>query len=348
MAEIGEIEKRIDRAVAGETALSTRVGGVTLDNMLQVLEFAKTMSTAKLLGSHLKQEPGNCLAVCVQAFEWGMSPFAVATKSYEVNGRLAYESQLIHAVIEMRAPLKRRLRATYTGDGESRRCTITGELEGEDDAFVYQSPPLGACKKKSPLWVEDPDQQLFYYASRAWARRYCPEVILGVYSRDEAAEIPLAEPAPGVAVLPPAPESSGLASRLRGQSGRRGFHKENVEALRVQEPSPPVVAEVQPEADAPPTPQEEPPPEEEMPPESSDEGADDAIATLRETIEGYIGALSDNEGAVDVAEIKKEGRRAIDEAEHVTPEQKDALRGQFTAAVLAAQKRLTSKKGKAK
>ena len=39
--------------------------------------------------------------------------------------------------------------------------------------------------RNSPLWKSAPKQQLAYLAVKYWARLYCPEVILGVYSTDE-------------------------------------------------------------------------------------------------------------------------------------------------------------------
>ncbi|ENE8833853.1 recombinase RecT, partial [Escherichia coli] len=45
-----------------------------------------------------------------------------------------------------------------------------------------------ARTRNSTLWADDPRQQLAYLALKRWARLYCPEVILGVYTRDELDE----------------------------------------------------------------------------------------------------------------------------------------------------------------
>lgn len=42
-----------------------------------------------------------------------------------------------------------------------------------------------ARTRNSTLWADDPRQQLAYLAVKRWARLYCPEVILGVYTIDE-------------------------------------------------------------------------------------------------------------------------------------------------------------------
>ena len=159
---------------------------VTPSNMHEVVEFAKIMCKADIaLPQHLRGNVGACLAVAMQAMDWEMSPFAVAAKSYVVKGAIAYEAQLIAAVVNTRSGIDGRLKYSYDGEGDGMTCTVTGRLDGEE--YNYTSPPIGAITtKNSPLWKADPQQQLGYYSSRSWARRYTPEVILGVYDRDEA------------------------------------------------------------------------------------------------------------------------------------------------------------------
>lgn len=111
--------------------------------------------------------------------------FAVASKSYSVNGTIAYEAQLIAAVVNTRSGIKGRLKYEYKGTGNDMTCTVSGILDGE--TYEYTSPSVGSITtKNSPLWKSDPQQQLGYFAARSWARRYVPEVLLGVYDREEA------------------------------------------------------------------------------------------------------------------------------------------------------------------
>lgn len=225
--DLTKIEDRIDKTASASIAVSGEMGGVQLQDMLQVMEMAKMMAISKeAVPKHLRGEPGICLAICVQALEWKMSPFSVANKSYVVNDRIAYESQLIHAVIEARAPLKERLRERYEGEGTSRVCIISGHIKGELEPREYRSPPISQIKvKHSPLWTADPDQQLFYYSSRAWARRHTPDVLLGIYSDDELRD---ADPMQDITPKP------DLASRLTGAKGKRGFSKAGVDQALIE------------------------------------------------------------------------------------------------------------------
>lgn len=213
--EIERIEGRIDKSV--NLPVSQRTGAVAFSNAVQAMEFAKMMAIGGVsVPKHLRGEPGACLAVVIQATEWGMSPFAVANKSYSVNDRLAYESQLIQAVILKRAPIVGRFKTEYSGEGPTRRLkiwAIVREPGLPDETVDYTSPKLQDIKvKNSPLWVADPDQQLYYYSARALCRRHFPDVLLGIYAREE---IEGGDPDEAIDVTPqPQPKPRTLQGRL--------------------------------------------------------------------------------------------------------------------------------------
>jgi hypothetical protein len=187
-------------------AITTSAGGLSFRNMLEVMDFAKAMSTSGvMLPKYLRGNPGGCLGITFKAIHWRMDPFEVAEKSFVVNDRIGFESQLIHAVIEARAPLQHRLQCEYDGEGQTRSCTITGYFVN-GDVREYTSPMLKDIRvKNSPLWKDDPDQQLFYYASRSWARKWCPDTLMGVYTKEELS-----------VMEPPEDEAPGLHARLAG------------------------------------------------------------------------------------------------------------------------------------
>jgi hypothetical protein len=152
---------------------------------------------------------GACFANCMRAQELGVSPLALAKWTYVVEQfvggqkveQVAYESQMFHAVVEARAPITTRLQVAYEGEGDMRRCRVWATFKGEKEPRHF--PPLDAAPdqftlgklrpkrndsgriKGSPLWDTKPDLQLFYNMSRDWARMYCPDVISGMYGRDE-------------------------------------------------------------------------------------------------------------------------------------------------------------------
>lgn len=181
------IEGAIDTQVMSMTNISQEVGGLQFTDMGQVMEFAKLMSVSKqAVPSHLRGQPGACMAVSLQALNWRMDPFAVANKSYMVKDRISYEAQLIQAVIEQRAPIKGRIKGDFIGEGGTRVCVLRVISIEDGETIEYRSPEISKITvKNSPLWVADPDQQLWYYSARAMCRRHFPDVLLGVYAKDE-------------------------------------------------------------------------------------------------------------------------------------------------------------------
>lgn len=180
------IAARTDLAVAGGTEISGAVGGLAFKDMGQVMEFSKLMAVAgQAVPRHLRAAPGACLAISLQALNWRMDPFAVANKSYMVNDRIAYEAQLIHAVIEQRAPIKGRIKGRLEGQDQTRKWLLS-VVTNDGDLIEYEGPEIAKITtKNSPLWKADPDQQLWYYSVRAMCRRHFPDVILGVYEKEE-------------------------------------------------------------------------------------------------------------------------------------------------------------------
>jgi hypothetical protein len=225
--QITRIEDKIDKEAAGSITLYS--GGIAVSQMRDLMELAKMMAIAgEAIPPHLRGKPGTCLAVCIQAHEWRMSPFPVANKTYVVNDRLQYESQLVHALIEARAPIKERLHVDYEGEGLERRCIVWTTLKGESAPRVFKSetlrklmPPMGEKGRKgSPLWDKKPDVQLFYNASRDWCRIYCPDILLGIYTPDEVDETPIP--------VDDGPSSPNLMQRLPGKIEGVGRAVENV------------------------------------------------------------------------------------------------------------------------
>lgn len=186
------IEGSMDKERMALTEVSSSVGGLAFKDMGQVMEFAKLMAVSKqAVPKHMRGQPGACMAVSLQALNWRMDPFAVANKSYMVNDRIAYEAQLIQAVIEQRAPIKGRIKGRYKGEGAERQVVLTVVSEEDGQEIEYTSPQIGQITtKNSPLWKADPDQQLWYYAARAMCRRHFPDVLLGVYEKEEIEHAP--------------------------------------------------------------------------------------------------------------------------------------------------------------
>lgn len=166
-----------------------KVGSSEVD-LGQAMEFSKLMALSTFVPAHLRNKPADCLAVFMQAHRWEMDPFAVATKTYFVNDRIAYEAQLVNAVVNHSGILKERLTIIHHSRGKpDHTCQVIGQFKGEDKTHEVWQGIDTITTKNSPLWKQAPAQQLGYYTTRLWARLHCPEVLLGVYTPDEVEDI---------------------------------------------------------------------------------------------------------------------------------------------------------------
>lgn len=176
-------------------------------NMAEAMELSKLMASSNFVPPHLRGKAGDCLAVVMFASRVEMDPYAVASKSYFVNDRMAFEAQFIAALVNTRAPLVGRLEVEWAGENNTLICTVTGTLRGDYRPKVVRQEIATITTRNSPLWKQSPRQQLGYYTLRLWARLHCPEVLLGVYAQDEIADgVTLEADAAGVhAPIPPRP-----------------------------------------------------------------------------------------------------------------------------------------------
>ncbi len=188
------------------------------EGMDRLVRFATLMADSKAtVPAHLAGKPADCLAVTMQAAQWGMNPFAVAQKTHVVNGTLGYEAQLVNAVVSSSNLLATRLNYKWEGDwskvsgktdkSPSLTVTVWATLKGESEPRTLTISMAQAGVRNSPLWEQDPRQQLAYLCVKRWARLHAPDVLLGVYTPDE-----LQEAAPRVErdITPPASTAAGM------------------------------------------------------------------------------------------------------------------------------------------
>ncbi|RGP37937.1 recombinase RecT [Pseudotabrizicola alkalilacus] len=186
------------------------LGAYNFANLGDLVRFADLMAKADvMLPKHLRNKPSICLAVAMRATHWKMDPFALAVETYQAKDDqpIAYQAKVFVAALKNCAGIELQYRfegdyrvenkpaqsskgnetskRTSTGD---RKCIAYAEVNGK--LLEYETPTIDNITiKNSPLWHNDPDQQLAYYAGRGWTRRYRPGVIMGAYSVDEVEEM---------------------------------------------------------------------------------------------------------------------------------------------------------------
>lgn len=204
-------------AVSSYSAASLLMDAGYMDRMERIADLMA--SGRSTMPDHIKTK-GDCFAIVLQSMQWGMNPIAVAQKTFMVSGKLGYEAQLVSAVVNSSGVVKDRFHFEWFGpwekivgkfkEVESRTkkddnghpkkfivpdwnladekglgvrvwATLAGETAPREITLLMTQ----ARTRNSTLWAEDPKQQLAYLAQKRWARLYTPDVLLGVYTRDE-------------------------------------------------------------------------------------------------------------------------------------------------------------------
>lgn len=178
---------------AVEDSRTSSLSLITNDgNMRRLMELAKVMAESKVtVPKHLQNSPGDCMAIIIQATNWGMNPFAVAQKTHLVNGVLGYEAQLVNAVISASGAIVGGFEYEYRGDGNAMECRVGAVMRGKSSITWGEWLCVSSVTtKNSPLWKTNPKQQLGYLQVKNWGRLYAPGAILGVYTDDELDNVP--------------------------------------------------------------------------------------------------------------------------------------------------------------
>lgn len=204
----------------------------------QSQRLAMAMARASLTPKHLRgadinEGQANCLRIVNQALRWGMDPFAIMDETYVVSGKLGYGGKLIAAVINSRLGTGERLQCFYNdAKGDDFAVVI---FTGKPDAAAFEilaayaekgerkllreltsvgiraiHLSVGQAKTQNDMWKKDPEQKLWYSGATKWARRYAPEIVLGVATDDDFDR--MAEP--------PTPRTESLADRIALSTGR--------------------------------------------------------------------------------------------------------------------------------
>lgn len=191
------------RVVEDSSAVANIMDTARFEHIQRV---ARLMACSSLLPNHLRYVAGkpdrgelspdvqaaNCFRVVNQALRWGFDPFAIVDETYMVGGKLGYQGKLVAAVVNAKAGLKSRLCYEFSGQGQNLTVRVSGVFQGEDEERDV-TLRVADAKTDNQMWFKDPEQKLIYSGVVKWARRHCPEVVMGVITDDDLERMALAD-----------------------------------------------------------------------------------------------------------------------------------------------------------
>ncbi len=155
---------------------------------------ANALSQSTIVPKDYQGKLGNCLIALEMASRLNTSPLMVMQNLYVVNGRPAWSSQYIVAMINSSKKYQTELQYEIKGSGMNMSCyayaddynghrvtgpTITMELAKKE----------GWLDKTGSKWKTMPEVMIRYRAASFFGRLNCPDMIMGLYSSDEIIDI---------------------------------------------------------------------------------------------------------------------------------------------------------------
>lgn len=182
-----------------------------------IVTMGTTLAKSGLVPKHITS-PEAAVAVILQGRELGIGPLQALRTIYLVEGKLTLSADLMAALIWSRCGDKA-LRIVERSD---KRCVIDYQRPGwEAPARMVWTIEQAATAKLAGKdnWQRHPAAMLFARCVSAIAHTAFQDVVMGLYTPDEAEEIAAGEPPPAVpAAARPAAEAAGAtAEQLSGK-----------------------------------------------------------------------------------------------------------------------------------
>lgn len=136
----------------------------------------------------------NALIAIDMANRLKCSPLMVMQQLYVVQGKPSWSAQFIIAALNACGRFSP-LRFVLSGEGMDRQCYA--EATDKSTGETLQGPPVTMTMAKAEGWLDKggskwrtmPELMLRYRAGTFFGRLYAPDVLMGLYTQDEALDI---------------------------------------------------------------------------------------------------------------------------------------------------------------
>ena len=185
-----------------DMAAPTQVKDITLGTNIfsgfqefQVAQrMAQALASSTIVPKDYQGNIGNCIIALEMANRLNTSPMMVMQNLYVVNGRPAWSSQYIVAMINASRKYKTELQYELTGEGMNMSCFAFAE---DQNGHIVKGPTITMAMAKAEGWLDKngskwktmPEVMIRYRAASFFGRLNCPDMIMGIYSTDEVVEI---------------------------------------------------------------------------------------------------------------------------------------------------------------
>lgn len=182
-------------------AVSTvKTGGLNVfsdaQNFETALRMADCLSKSTVVPKDYQGNTGNCMIAIEMASRINTSPMMVMQNLYIVNGKPAWSSQWIIAMINSSRRYKTELQFEFGNAKED--GGLSCQAWAEDYAghkvvgpkiTMNMANDEGWTQKNGSKWKTMPQVMIQYRAASFFGRMNCPDMIMGIYSQEEVADM---------------------------------------------------------------------------------------------------------------------------------------------------------------
>lgn len=165
----------------------------------QLQRVATLFASSALVPKAFQGNVANTFIGLHMAMRLGVEPIMFLQKCYVVNGKPAIEAQLAIALVnssnKFTHPLDWEFKGKAGTDDYSCTCYAQrGNKKLEMTLTLREVKANGWWGKNDSFWPKMTEQMFRYRTAMLFARVYCPEILLGLYSKDELEDV--SEPLP--------------------------------------------------------------------------------------------------------------------------------------------------------
>lgn len=173
--------------------------GQTIKQFEMMQRMANMYTASTIVPDTYKGNVGNCVIALDMAMRMGANPLMVMQNLYIVHGNPAFSSKFLIATINASgrfSPLRYEFKGEEGKPNYGCRCVAYESSDKEHTDPLYgdwitmeMADKEGWTKKNSTKWQSMPNQMLRYRAAAFWQRVYCPEISMGLITKEEADDI---------------------------------------------------------------------------------------------------------------------------------------------------------------
>lgn len=158
-------------------------------------KMAVSLSKSTIVPKEYQGNPSNGLIAIELANRLGVSPLMVMQNLYVVYGRPSWSAQYMIAMINSSGKYDFELQYDEKNDkdGKPYSCQCWTERNGRKvtgpEITMDMAKAEGWVNKNGSKWLTMPQMMLRYRAASFFGRMNCPELTMGIYTREEVVEI---------------------------------------------------------------------------------------------------------------------------------------------------------------